>query len=58
MSIQSKELEIEVYYKDARSMVAFTAVKLGALVEPNDRAGMVLHLEPHGDLFAEVSSTN
>lgn len=46
-----------MYYKDARSMVAFTAVKLGALVEPNDRAGMVLHLEPHGDLFAEVRFT-
>lgn len=39
-------------------MVAFTAVKLGALVEPNDRAGMVLHLEPHGDLFAEVGKTS
>ncbi|GMR34143.1 hypothetical protein PMAYCL1PPCAC_04338 [Pristionchus mayeri] len=55
---RSKELEIEVYYKDARSMVAFTAVKLGALVEPNDRAGMVLHLEPHGDLFAEFKYLN
>ncbi|GMT34396.1 hypothetical protein PFISCL1PPCAC_25693 [Pristionchus fissidentatus] len=55
---RSKELEMEVYYKDARSMVAFTAVKLGALVEPNDRAGMVLHLEPHGDLFAEFKYLN
>jgi hypothetical protein len=35
-------------------MCAFTVVKLGDFVEPADRAGMVLSLEPQGDLFAEV----
>ncbi|ETN70447.1 hypothetical protein NECAME_14756 [Necator americanus] len=51
---RSKELEIEVFYRDSRSMCAFTAVKLANFVEPTGQAGMVLHLEPHGDLFAEV----
>ncbi|EYC16396.1 hypothetical protein Y032_0033g2631 [Ancylostoma ceylanicum] len=55
---RSKELEIEVFYRDSRSMCAFTAVKLGNFVEPTGQAGMVLHLEPHGDLFAEFKYLN
>ncbi|RCN47266.1 kinase domain protein [Ancylostoma caninum] len=39
-------------------MCAFTAVKLGNFVEPTGQAGMVLHLEPHGDLFAEFKYLN
>ncbi|KAK5978876.1 Non-specific serine/threonine protein kinase [Trichostrongylus colubriformis] len=55
---RSKELEIEVFYRDSRSMCAFTAVKLGSFVEPTGQAGMVLKLEPHGDLFAEFKYLN
>ncbi|KAK6764104.1 hypothetical protein RB195_024433 [Necator americanus] len=55
---RSKELEIEVFYRDSRSMCAFTAVKLANFVEPTGQAGMVLHLEPHGDLFAEFKYLN
>lgn len=54
MHFQSKELEIEIRYRDWRSICAFTVVKLGDIVEPSERAGMVLNLEPQGDLFAEV----
>ncbi|KJH41789.1 kinase domain protein [Dictyocaulus viviparus] len=55
---RSKELEIEVFYRDSRSMCAFTAVKLGNFVEPTGQAGMVLHLEPQGVLFAEFKYLN
>uniref|UniRef100_A0A914ZN82 non-specific serine/threonine protein kinase n=1 Tax=Parascaris univalens TaxID=6257 RepID=A0A914ZN82_PARUN len=55
---RSKELEIEIKYRDWRSMCAFTVVKLGDFVEPAERAGMVLHLEPQGDLFAEFKYLN
>ncbi|WKY14906.1 hypothetical protein Q1695_000424 [Nippostrongylus brasiliensis] len=55
---RSKELEIEVFYRDSRSMCAFTAVKLGNFVEPTGQAGMVLPLEPHGVLFAEFKYLN
>ncbi|KAJ1346664.1 hypothetical protein KIN20_001550 [Parelaphostrongylus tenuis] len=55
---RSKELEIEVFYRDSRSMCAFTAVKLGNFVEPTGQAGMVLQLEPHGELFAEFKYLN
>ncbi|VDO74741.1 unnamed protein product, partial [Onchocerca flexuosa] len=55
---RSKELEIEIRYRDWRSLCAFTVVKLGDIVEPSERAGMVLCLEPQGDLFAEFKYLN
>uniref|UniRef100_A0A158Q8X1 Protein kinase C n=1 Tax=Elaeophora elaphi TaxID=1147741 RepID=A0A158Q8X1_9BILA len=55
---RSKELEIEIRYRDWRSICAFTVVKLGDIVEPSERAGMVLSLEPQGDLFAEFKYLN
>ncbi|KAK6113022.1 Protein kinase domain family protein [Brugia pahangi] len=55
---RSKELEIEIRYRDWRSICAFTIVKLGDIVEPSERAGMVLNLEPQGDLFAEFKYLN
>uniref|UniRef100_A0A1I7V6I0 Protein kinase C n=1 Tax=Loa loa TaxID=7209 RepID=A0A1I7V6I0_LOALO len=55
---RSKELEIEIRYRDWRSICAFTVVKLGDIVEPSERAGMVLKLEPQGDLFAEFKYLN
>ncbi|CAG9536039.1 unnamed protein product [Cercopithifilaria johnstoni] len=55
---RSKELEIEIRYRDWRSICAFTVVKLGDIVEPSERAGMVLKLEPQGDLFVEFKYLN
>ncbi|KAM3727862.1 Serine/threonine-protein kinase [Dirofilaria immitis] len=55
---RSKELEIEIRYRDWRSICAFTVVKLGDIVEPSERTGMVLCLEPQGDLFAEFKYLN
>ena len=51
---QSKELEIEIFYRDCRSMCAFAVVRLGNLIENQDQAGRIVKLEPQGDLFAEV----
>ena len=36
-------------------MSAFTVVKLGNFLEEKGEAGRVLHLEPQGVLFADVS---
>uniref|UniRef100_A0A183CXX1 non-specific serine/threonine protein kinase n=1 Tax=Gongylonema pulchrum TaxID=637853 RepID=A0A183CXX1_9BILA len=55
---RSKELEIEIRYRDCRSMCAFTVVRMGDIVEPSERSGMVLGLEPQGDLFAEFKYLN
>ncbi|MFH4982241.1 hypothetical protein AB6A40_008950 [Gnathostoma spinigerum] len=52
---RSKELEFEIKYPDWRSTCAFTVVKLGDFVEPSHQSGMVLRLEPQGELFAEAS---
>lgn len=35
-------------------MCAFVVIKLGDIVEPAERTGVVLQLEPEGELFAEV----
>ncbi|KAK0405057.1 hypothetical protein QR680_017781 [Steinernema hermaphroditum] len=55
---RSREIEIEVYYRDSRSMCAFVVVKLGDLVDSVERSGMVLPLEPSGDLYAEFQYLN
>ncbi|MCP9265241.1 PKN1 [Dirofilaria immitis] len=47
---RSKELEIEIRYRDWRSICD--------IVEPSERTGMVLCLEPQGDLFAEFKYLN
>lgn len=54
--IQARELEIEIYWNDWRCMCAFTTVRLGDLIfeHEHERAGTVLQMEPHGELFVEV----
>uniref|UniRef100_A0A915ER79 Protein kinase domain-containing protein n=1 Tax=Ditylenchus dipsaci TaxID=166011 RepID=A0A915ER79_9BILA len=50
---RAKELEIEVYYRDARSMCAFAVLKLGDLIDRNQSSGMVVDMEPQGNVFIE-----
>uniref|UniRef100_A0A915I687 Protein kinase C n=1 Tax=Romanomermis culicivorax TaxID=13658 RepID=A0A915I687_ROMCU len=54
---RSKELEIDIYWNDWRSMCAFLCLKLGDFVD-SYQDGMVLPLEPQGTLFAEVKYLN
>ncbi|KRZ04965.1 Serine/threonine-protein kinase N2 [Trichinella zimbabwensis] len=50
---RSRELEINVYWNDWRSMCAFTFLKLGNLID-SYQDGRVVQLEPQGTLFADV----
>lgn len=55
---RARELEVEVYYKDSRSMCAFLVIRIGDYIEPCKAHCKVLELEPQGQLFAEVRSCN
>jgi serine/threonine protein kinase len=53
-----RELEIEVYYRDYRSMCAFAVLKLGQLIDKQERkdtTGITLPLEPQGAIFFEFT---
>lgn len=50
---QSRELEIQVYWRDWRSMCAVKFLRLEEFIDDN-RHGIALHMEPQGLLFAEV----
>jgi hypothetical protein len=53
-----RELEIEIYYRDHRSMCAFAVLKLGNLIEKQERkesTGITLQLEPQGAIFFEFA---
>nr|CAB3264914.1 serine/threonine-protein kinase N2-like [Phallusia mammillata] len=54
---RSRELEIEVYWKDWRAMSAIKFLRLEDFLD-NKRHGMALQLEPKGILFAEVTFSN
>lgn len=51
---QSKELKIDIYWNDVRSMCACAFLRLDDYID-NTHNGMVIPLEPQGTLFAEVS---
>lgn len=51
--VQSRELEISVYWRDWRSLCAVKFLRLEDFLD-NQRHGMCLYLEPQGMLFAEV----
>lgn len=53
---RAKELEIEVSYRDPRSMCAFSVIRIGDYVESAGTTKKILELEPQGQLFAEASS--
>lgn len=50
---KSRELEINIYWRDWRSLCAVKFLKLEEFID-DERHGMALHLEPQGLLFAEV----
>ena len=51
---KSRELEIDIYWRDWRSLCAVKFLRLEEFVDDH-RHGMALELEPQGLLFAEVS---
>ena len=53
LSLQSRELEIAIYWRDWRQMAAIKFLRLEDFLD-NQRHGMAIHLEPQGILFAEV----
>lgn len=57
MGAQSRELEIQIYWKDWRGMCAVKFLRLEEFID-DDRHGMALHLEPKGLLFAEIKFLN
>ena len=50
---KSRELEIDIYWRDWRSLCAVKFLRLEEFVD-DCRHGMALQLEPKGLLFAEV----
>uniref|UniRef100_A0A914C355 protein kinase C n=1 Tax=Acrobeloides nanus TaxID=290746 RepID=A0A914C355_9BILA len=50
---RARELEIEVYFRDMRSMCAFAVLKLGELIDKIESSRIVVDLEPQGTLFIE-----
>lgn len=54
---RSRELEIQVYWHDWRSLCALKFLRLEEFIDDN-RHGMTLHLEPQGILFAEIKFFN
>lgn len=53
--LQSRELEIAVYWRDWRELCAVKFLRLDDFLD-NERHGMCLSLEPQGTLFAEVNA--
>ncbi|XP_050515217.1 serine/threonine-protein kinase N isoform X8 [Diabrotica virgifera virgifera] len=54
---KSRELEIDIYWRDYRSLCAVKFLKLEDFID-DERHGMALHLEPEGLLFAEIKFLN
>lgn len=51
---RARELEIEIYYRDPRSMCAFLVIRIGDYIEPYTTHNKTLDLEPQGHLSVEV----
>lgn len=52
---RARELEIEVYYRDSRSMCAFVVIRIGDYIGSSITHQKLLNLEPQGQLFVEVN---
>lgn len=51
---QARELEVTVFWKDARNMCAIKFIRLEEYLEDKAPGGEMLALEPQGYVFAEV----
>ncbi|XP_064648701.1 serine/threonine-protein kinase N2-like isoform X2 [Lineus longissimus] len=54
---KARELEIQIYWRDWRQMCGVKFLRLEDFLD-NQRHGMVVHLEPQGIIFAEVTFIN
>ncbi|CAK9291599.1 unnamed protein product [Gordionus sp. m RMFG-2023] len=54
---RSRELEIDIYWKDSRSLCALKFLRLEDFLD-NQPHGLILTLEPQGYLFAEIHFLN
>lgn len=54
---RSRELEIQIYWHDWRSLCALKFLRLEEFIDDN-RHGIALHLEPQGIFFAEIKFLN
>ena len=54
---KSRELEIDIYWRDWRSLCAVKFLRLEEFID-DVRHGMALQLEPQGLLFAEIKFLN
>lgn len=55
---RSRELQIELFYHDNRSMVGFAAVKLSNLIETSSKVGIMVPVEPQGNVFVQFKYMN
>ncbi|EGT59400.1 CBN-PKN-1 protein [Caenorhabditis brenneri] len=55
---RSRELQIELFYHDNRSMVGFAAVKLSNLIETSSKVGIMVPVEPQGNVFVQFKYLN
>lgn len=55
---RSRELQIELFYHDDRSMCGFAAVKLSNLIETSSKVGIIVPVEPQGNIFVQFKYMN
>lgn len=54
---RNRELEIQIFWRDWRSLCAVKFIRLEDFIDDN-RKGLALHLEPQGIVFCEFKLTN
>uniref|UniRef100_A0A8R1DWL4 protein kinase C n=1 Tax=Caenorhabditis japonica TaxID=281687 RepID=A0A8R1DWL4_CAEJA len=55
---RSRELQIELFYHDDRSMCGFASIKLSSLIETSSRVGVLVPVEPQGTIFVQFKYMN
>ncbi|KAF1747115.1 hypothetical protein GCK72_023574 [Caenorhabditis remanei] len=55
---RSRELQIELFYHDDRSMCGFAAIKLSNLIETSTKVGIIVPVEPQGNIFVQFKYMN
>lgn len=55
---KNREMSVEVYWRDYRSMAAIKFLRLEDLVDDNHQSGMPIEMEPQGILYADIKFVN
>ncbi len=55
---KNREMSVEVYWRDWRSMAAIKFLRLEDLVDDNHQSGMPIEMEPQGILYADIKFLN